>query len=167
MIHLKIIITVLLVILNSGCGGSESENVNVVTTEVEGRWVNPCSAVNQSNPNTIYDVFIITFTGNNFSFDIKNYSEASCTTPHKEIPNPTASGVFTIGNSLMTTEGLQAKELDFHVSKSNGASFTADNFSIFYIAENILYFGVGNGGSVGSTPELRTSTLNFNRGYNQ
>lgn len=159
----KIALTILSILVVTSCG-SDGTSGNGTATVLEGIWVKQCNAVNQADPNTYYDIITLTFIENNFDSSILNYTDPDCTIPDTQIPNPTASGTFVIGNTITTTGGLQAKEIDSYVDQSSGAIF-ADGFVIFNIDGNTLYFGDTTGDNDGSTPELRPDTLNFDRSY--
>ena len=146
-----------------GCGTSDTNGKGTMTV-LEGTWVKQCNALNQADPNTYYDVITLTFVGNNFESNILNYTDPGCTIPDTLIPNPSASGTFTVGDTVITTGGLNAIEIDSHNEHTSGATFN-DQFIIFYIDGNTLYFGNANGVNDGSTPEMRPNTLNFDRSF--
>ena len=181
-LFLKLTAALLLSIVLAACGdGGESDPAPVGATggttggttgggsgvtALEGTWKKTCGigeGEDPANPNAFYDAVTLTFIGNNFDSDIKNYSDTGCSMPIPVAPNPTAKGTFTVGNSLTTTGGLQASEIDTHITEFNGAPFDIDDFDIFHIDVNTLYFGDISGAKDGTSSALRPGTLDFNR----
>ena len=168
---------VLLAVGMAACGGSGGVDAPASgggtgggsgATALEGTWVKACGigkGEDPTDPKAFYDVVTLKFTGSNFESDIKNYSDSGCTVPIPNVPNPTAKGSFVLGNVTMTTGGLQATEIDSHITEFNGAPFDIDDFDIFRIDGVNLYFGDISGINDGTAPALRPNTLDFNRVY--
>ncbi len=170
----RLLFLVLLALMTSACGGgsSGSNSTNPVSplsttpTILEGTWLKSCGVVDAADPSSFYDIVTATFSGNSFSSSIQNFTDANCTVPFALAPNPTASGVFSLsGVAVTTTSGVQAFEFDSSITQSNGAPFDNDDFDIFYLNGNTLYFGIIDGVLDASTPSLRPDTLDFNRGF--
>ncbi|TCS38749.1 hypothetical protein [Reinekea marinisedimentorum] len=161
-------------VLISGCGSeggstvdeavpSTVENNTPSTTELEGSWLKSCSAVDQEDPETLYDIVALEFTGSTFSSSIQNYTDSSCLTSFDYAPNPTSSGYFSLGSDVTTSGGLQATEIDTHIEIYNGAEFDIDEYTIYYIDGTALYVGDDSGINDASSAELRPNALNFER----
>ncbi|RMD81389.1 MAG: hypothetical protein D6820_05200 [Lentisphaerae bacterium] len=150
--------------------GSTGAGTHQSATILEGSWTKPCGigeGENSSDPNAFYDVVTLTFSGNEFYSDIKNYSDAECTTPYPVAPNPTSSGTFTLGDTVTTTSGVQATAIDTHITRFNGAEFDIHDYNIVRLSENMLYLGDESGINDGETAERRPDTLDFERVFYQ
>ena len=104
----KMMFSISLIALISGCGGSDDGNNNSLvpdneliisedetnTTELEGTWLKSCSAVDENDPDTLYDIVEATFNNNKFNSSIYNYIDSHCTTALSFSPNPTANGTL-------------------------------------------------------------------------
>ncbi|WP_417597694.1 hypothetical protein [Oceanospirillum sp.] len=151
---------------DTGSGGdTDSGSGDDTSTVLEGVWVKSCGAVDPSDPETLYDIVTATFSGSNFTSNIKNYLDASCSIPMSEAPNPIAEGVFSIGAEVTTSSGVVAQELDSHVTRYSGADFDTYTYTIFTIEGNLLYMGDDNGFNDGTTSALRPTAMNYNRPF--
>ncbi len=144
---------------------SSSSSVSTQSTELEGVWKKFCGAADVSDPDTHYDIVTATFLGDTFSSNIENYTDPSCSIPLSFAPNPTASGTFSIGDSVTLIDATEAKELDSHVDTYNGAEFEIDEYGLYRIEGGIVYFEDDSGVKDASTPELRPDALNYNRPF--
>ncbi len=170
--RIKFSLLMLSLFIITACGGGGSNTpantVNIVSTPtvLEGSWKKSCSVSDPLDPGTTYDIITLSFTGNSFTSDIKNYSDSLCTTPFSYAPNPTASGYIEIGNQVTTTGGLNATELDSHITTFNGAPFIEDDYTIFIIQNNVLLMADDYDDILdGSTAQLRPDTINTNRQF--
>lgn len=109
---------------------------------LEGSWLRSCHLADASDPESHYDIIMLRFTGNSFSSDIKNYSDASCKTPFKYAPNPTASGTFSLGKSLVNSNEVTVTEIDTLIKQFNGSPFEITQYEVFLVQDNKLYFSV-------------------------
>lgn len=154
-------------IINGDNGGETGENVSEEAgnssessgevSVLEGNWLKSCGPVDDTH----YDIVSIHFQNNQFMSNIENYEDATCTVPLSFSPNPTADGTFTLGNMFVTSGGLEATEIESNITQFNGAPFIIDEYDIFYIDGDNLYFGDVSGVNDASTPELRPNTLDF------
>ncbi len=158
----------------SGCGGGSSDGVisrgdsdTGLVTELEGKWVKSCGAVDQADSETLYDIVELTFINNKLSSNIRNFIDSDCFMPYSDSPNPKANADFRIGDKIITLNGPEATEIDSHIEKSEGAPFIANEFDVYHINNDRLYFGDTNGENDGSTAALRPVSLNYNRIYMQ
>lgn len=170
---------ILMIALTYGCGGSSSNEEDTdsntdasgnpgagnQSTELEGSWRKSCSASDETDPDTFYDIVTLTFAGNGFGSSIENFVDANCSNPLPAAANPTASGTFTMGNSVSLSDGNSATQLDTHIDTYNGAPFVIDDYSIFLIDNNILYLGADDDIFDGSSTMLRSQTLDYNRQF--
>jgi len=158
----KTLLPVIVISLNlAGCGGGSDSGSTSTPSSLEGRWVKSCSPgefEDITNPG-LYDVISLTFRGNTFYSDIKNYTDSGCNTPLASSPNPTASGTFSIGASVLTFSGPVANEIDTTITQQNGAPFIVNEYDIFYIEGNNLFFGDTSGPNDASSPALRPDDL--------
>jgi hypothetical protein len=166
---------VLIFLVTQGCGGSSSNDSQAPSsqnqgsgnqsTELEGSWLKSCGVADPTDPSSHYDIVTISFSGNSFNSDIKNYTDAGCSTPLAFSPNPTASGTFIVGNSVALAAGGSATQIDTHINTYNGAPFDIDTYGIFRIDTDTLYMEDDTGALDGSSPALRPDSLDFNRPF--
>jgi hypothetical protein len=181
----KLFISILSLFIITACGGgggsSPSASTNTDSTQtvtdstptvtdstptvLEGSWKKSCGAVDPADPDSLYDEVTLTFAGNGFTSDIKNFTNSLCTTPLPMYPNPKAAGNFVIGNQITTTGGLNATELDSHITSFNGAPFDENDYTIFVIENDILLLGDDDDFLDGSTAQLRSDTIDTNRQF--
>lgn len=180
----KVLVCTLVSALMTGCGGggsgSDPENTNPNTasgsespeetkgggaitptnqaTVLEGTWRKQCGPVEGEEH---YDIVTVTFTRSEFTGSIENYTNPGCTTPLQMAPNPTSSGILTVGEDLLLSTGLTATELDTHITQFNGAPFEIDDYTIFYIDNDTLYLGEGEADS----PQQRPTSLDYDRPF--
>jgi hypothetical protein len=173
----KMMFSISLIALISGCGGSDDGNNNSLvpdneliisedetnTTELEGTWLKSCSAVDENDPDTLYDIVEATFNNNKFNSSIYNYIDSHCTTALSFSPNPTSSGVFSLGGQIITSGGVESTIIDTHIDTFDGAPFIIDEFSIYYLDNNTLYFGNDNNANDGLSEATRPDTINYDR----
>lgn len=174
----NIILPVVLALLLSACesgsssGSSETDAPPLTAigagtgeaTALEGTWFKECS-LDSSEEDGFYETIELKFSGNTIASDIKIYEDADCTVPFDFAPNPTASGVFLVGESVVTTDGVQATEFDTHITVYDGAEFDIYEYDIFYIQGGELYFGELSGELDASSPSARPDTLDFERTF--
>jgi len=148
-------------------GSVVHENKGNVSSDLDGTWLKSCGAVDQHDPETLYDIIELNFSGNEFSSSILNFTDPQCLASLSFSPNPTASGVFIVGGSVMTDDGEAGTEIDTHIDMFNGAPFDIDDFGVYLIDGDNLYFGDvdGEGEDDGSAPDLRPSSLDYNRAF--
>ena len=167
-----------LIALISGCGGSDdgnnnspvadnelivSEDETSTTTELEGTWLKSCSAVDQNDPDTLYDIVEVKFNNNKVNSSIFNFTDSHCTTSLSFSPNPTSSGVFSLGEQIITSGGVESIIIDTHIDTFDGAPFIIDEFSIYYLDNNTLYLGDTTGVKDGLTTANRPDSIDYNR----
>ena len=151
--------------LSSVVSSESSSSTPAQAAELEGVWKKFCGAADLSDPDTHYDIITVTFSGNTLFSSIENYEDASCSVALSFAPNPTASGTFSIGNSVTLIDATQAMELDSHINTYNGAEFKIDEYGLYRIEGDVVYFEDDTEVKDGSTPELRPNTLNYNRPF--
>jgi hypothetical protein len=169
---------VVFALIASACGGGNAADTNPgvnnspdkpntgAVTVFEGEWYKPCGLADDNGPFAVYDVVTLTFVGNTFHSDIRNYTDSNCTTVFSQSANPTASGTFTLSNVVITTTGgLQATEFTSRITATTGGPFENDDYDIYYISVDTLYFGNTKGVKNGTSLALRPDTLDFNRSF--
>lgn len=80
-------------------GSVVHENKGNVSSDLDGTWLKSCGAVDQHDPETLYDIIELSFSGNEFSSSILNFTDPQCLASLSFSPNPTASGVFIVGGA--------------------------------------------------------------------
>ncbi|MGH1487218.1 MAG: hypothetical protein ACRBCI_13475 [Cellvibrionaceae bacterium] len=145
---------------NSGNGnnGGASSGGNT-TTELEGEWLKICGPIDPAFPADGYDIVRLTFMGDQIFTDIENYTDAACSVAFPQSPNPTATSTFTLGEVVMTSNGIDATEIDIQITEFNGAPFDEFEYDIYAIEDDNLYGGT----VIGLSPEERPDTLDFIR----
>lgn len=163
-----------LAVVVSGCGGESSDSMvstketdNGLVTELEGQWLKSCGSVDQNDNETLYDIVELTFTNNKISSSIRNFTDSNCSQPYQDSPNPKSSSYFQTGDKVIVPGGLESTEIDSQINRSEGAPFIANEFDIYYISDNVLYFGDSNGVNDGSIAARRPVELNYNRRYDR
>lgn len=146
---------------------NEEEKIELGETVLDGVWVKECGPVEETEGDPLYDVVTLTFEGNDFKSDIKNFMDASCMTPLAVSPNPTSSGDLSIGDEIVAESGLLVHELDTHITEYNGAEFDLYDYTIFRIEADKLYLGKNTGVNDGESAETRHQALNFERIYHK
>jgi len=121
---MKSITVILLCLLIISCSDGGSSKA----TELDGRW-----SVCYEPDGKLYMKRTVKFNGNVAVIQSVRYVESSCETVQSVESD--IDFKFTIGESVTTVGGLEAKELDF-VSSENGTFYT-----IYYINNDVLYFG--------------------------
>ena len=157
-----------------GCGSSNSNSEKSKT--LEGKWIKACSLDNKSNVNDSdrYSIITITYSKETTSVyrETKTYQDKSCSAPIPvynppndldswENPIATASGQFFIYEDITTTGGLQATQIFTAFSNITGKNIALDDYNIFYINANTLFFSDKTGVSSGVFP----NTLDLTREY--
>lgn len=142
----------------SGIGSDDGSN-----TVLEGVWTKPCGVVDPSDPDSLFDTVALTFSGNSFTSNIKNYLDPGCSIPMSEAPNPIAEGVFSIGEEVTTSGGVVAQKLDSHITRYSGADFEDHDYTIFIIKNNALYLGDDSGFNDATALGLRPIFIDYNR----
>lgn len=178
----RILVCTLVSALMVGCGGGgngsnlesvnedagspgEGEDNGPVTpgdqiTALEGTWKKQCGRVDGE---LHYDIVTVTFTRGTYTTSIENFIDSGCLTPLPEAPNPVASGNFSLGEDVLLSDGVTATELNTQVTRFNGADFEINEYDIVYIKNNVLYTSIESG----SSPELRPTSLNYNRPFDR
>ncbi len=128
---------------------------------LEGSWMRSCHLADASDPESHYDIITLQFYSDNFSSDIKNYSDASCKIPFKYAPNPTASGTFTLGNSFINSKENTVTEIDTLITQFNGSPFEIIQYEVFLIQDNKLYFSIEAADDVLPNADSRISEIDF------
>lgn len=145
----NIIWACLSVLLITSCSSDDS------TTELEGSWIEPCEIItNNTSWNTV-----LTFSGNTFVRIGTDFSDTTCSIPIPDSSRVTYSGTFVVGNSLTTSSGLPAREID---------SFSPNEdpeYDIYHISSGKLYFGDYTAVKDGSSPANRPVDLDFSWYY--
>ncbi|VAW89541.1 hypothetical protein MNBD_GAMMA18-484 [hydrothermal vent metagenome] len=130
---MKLFAALLTTLLITGCGGDGDGDGDGTVTELEGAWIETCHGLT-----TGYEIESATFAGNTFTISQKKYSDSACT-----VVNGTnsATGTFTIENSITASSGLSAKEIDVTILVINGSDASITFYDIFRIDGDKLYFG--------------------------
>jgi len=163
---ISIILIILTFMLLACGGGNNNNNINETKTVLEGTWVAPCKALNETDPNTLYDKHTNIFSKNRFKAIYTIFTDSGCTIISKS--NPTIiSGTFSIGKEVITTGGLKANEIDSHSELINDKPNDNYNYTIFNINQNRLYLGKTINEKDASTSTLRHDTLDLTNFHEQ
>ncbi len=138
----------------NGNGGNGGGNGGTVT-ELEGTWSTTCLYDDYWGT---YDTGSITFSGNTFSSFGVEYSDSACTVVDESY---SSSGTFAIGNSMITSSGVSANEVDVTLLTMDGNNFTYTYYDIFRIDSDRLYFGDTDGEYDGNSVAKRPIDLDF------
>ncbi len=117
---------------------------NGTATELEGSWVDVCVEiypayeVNGTITPGSYESGITTFSGNTFTYSGADYSDSECTIVEETYIN---TGTFIIGDSMTTSSGLSAKNIDIAIVTMDGRNVSYKFYDIFKIDGDRLYFG--------------------------
>ncbi len=155
--YIIVITSLVIVMLISGCGSDDDTNVSMTITELEGKWSQQCIDLmvgTSLKPS-------VTFSGSTYTALDINYSDSQCITANF---TGTASGTFEIGNTITTSSGLSAKNIDFHQLKENGLDVNRNIFSIFQKDNETLYLGDNNSAD-GKTSANRHIVLDFQNSF--
>jgi hypothetical protein len=103
---------------------------------------------------TEYVAMYNTFTNNSCSGEPTTSSEVT-------------SGTYTLGDTVVTSGGFSATEIDFHVTSAYGAALPPAQqytlYDIYYVDNDVLYYGDVRAESAAERPE----TINFDDAYIQ
>ena len=86
----------------------------------------------------MYETTRVTFSGNSFDTSGTDYLDSGCTTVDDTYAT---TGTFVIGQSLTTSSGLSAKEIDLTIQTIDGESFAFVFYDIYRIDGNKLFTG--------------------------
>jgi len=135
-----------------------TDNNNSSSNTLDGTWLKACGPM--INPEDGYDIVTITISANQYSNNIENYTDGTCSTPFSPAPNVSASGTFTYGTEFTSTDGVTATQVDIFITSSSDPDlFDVRNYDIFYQDNNNLYFG----SEIAETPAERPTAINFDR----
>ena len=147
---MKHTISICIIFVISLLSGCSEENIDA--TELEGSWASSCrdgelNTINFFNNPTGSSKFIYQFEGNKVTEKVAMYSDKNCVQATKTVnfddenfivfPGTEFYRTFTIGNTITTSDDVNAVEIDFY----------ADNniyLNIYTINKetNTLYFGI-------------------------
>jgi hypothetical protein len=104
------------------------------------------------------------FTDTEYVAMYNTFTNDSCSgTPYTT--SEIASGTYTLGNTVVTSGGFSATEIDFHVTSAFGAPLPAAEqyslYDIYYIDNDVLYYGDVRAESAAERP----NTINFDDAY--
>ena len=135
-------------LLVTSCGSDDSN-----TTELEGIWVGPCdSFLDGTSENAI-----LTISGNTYTYTGKGYSDSTCSL--SDGSSVSDSGTFIIGNSLTTSSGLPAREIDLFSPNED------PEYDIYNISNAKLYLGDFTAEKNGTSAANRPVDLDFSWYY--
>ncbi|MBT2971693.1 MAG: hypothetical protein KME56_17435 [Candidatus Thiodiazotropha sp. (ex Ctena orbiculata)] len=153
-----------------GGGGGSSDNPPVTsdasdnndsgqTSELSGRTWQLCNQFTATST-----LFTQEFTETGFASIYNTYQNNSCSgTPFTS--DEIVSGTYTLGGTVTTTGGVDATEIDYHVTSAVGSSLPAANqyslYDIYYIDNDTLYFSDESSTDAQSRPD----TIDFSDAY--
>ena len=126
---------------------------------VVGTWKDSCL---DNNGDGIYIMETSQFGTTTITITHMEYSDSSCVNMNS---TQVLSGVYSLGNSLTTTSGLNALEIDITITQVDGVALPSSVtlYSIAYKDGNNLYNGdiYATPGLDGTTPATRPNTLDL------
>jgi hypothetical protein len=182
----KLITVFALSMLLTACGGGGGGNDNTDATDSNSNADNTNSnseTVNNNDSNPTQSAVLVgntwnlcnQFTGSSTQFPqvfteteyfamYNTFTNNSCSgSPYTA--SEITSGTYTLGNTVVTSGGFSATEIDFHVTSAFGAPLPpADQYTlydIYYVDNDTLYYGDVRAESAAERPE----TINFDDAY--
>ena len=137
---MKYISLIIFAFLLFGCDKSENNDDNNSKTILEGTWEKPCGIYEPEGQDAFYEIVTVTFTKTTFTSLAQAFTDANCSNARAISSTAEVIGEYTIGDSVTTITGLQATIIDSHISQFNGEAFESNDYSIFYINENVVCF---------------------------
>jgi hypothetical protein len=151
-INVYFIVSLLLIAMQVACGdetSSPTANNNTGSVELEGTWESTCFADGDN-----YKVTTIIFTAIEMDLSGRVYGDSSCNGPFAQESG--ASGIYSIGDEIMTTNGVTAYEIDVTVMIANNEAIYMD---IVQVEGDLMY--VSGEGNV----TVRPQTLDFDKAF--
>ncbi|MEE9319068.1 MAG: hypothetical protein V3U76_01360 [Granulosicoccus sp.] len=111
---------------------------------LQGSWLTPCAESSISK---------LVFAGDVVAGNVADFNDAECVIL---LENTAFEGTYVLGDSVTTSSGMQATEIDI-TDKVSGAT----TMSIVFIQDDMLYLGDADLVAEVARPD----TLNFNRGF--
>jgi hypothetical protein len=163
----KMILGVMLIILSiSGCldDGNKDSGDEAKKTELKGTWSltdNGLTCISNDSTQIVKSYYKtnMIFSGNDIKLIKYFYKTESCGNTYK---TEKTIGVFKIGDSATSSEGLSFKTIDFIFEKEGS---TIKSYTIYRIDGSKLYLGKQTNAKNGNTPESRPQALNQNNYY--
>jgi len=91
-------------------GSSSSDNpANIDSLELDGTWASNC----YQDDNNEYTIDEFSFSGNTFTASYRSYNDSSCS--GDLISSESGSGTFSVGDTITTSLGVEAVEIDFRI----------------------------------------------------
>jgi hypothetical protein len=145
---------------NTQTGNSDDTNTAQSSALVGSTW-NLCNQFTGSSTQ-----FPQVFTETEYVAMYNTFTNDSCAgTPYTS--SEITSGTYTLGNTVVTSGGFSATEIDFHVTSAFGAPLPAADqytlYDIYYVDNDVLYYGDVRAESAAQRP----NTINFDDAYIQ
>jgi hypothetical protein len=107
----RFLITIIIVafVFVACASSSDDDDDNAGVTDLEGTWVSSC-VPNDSENDQESSIRNYVFSGSTFALFETWYNDATCTAVRDGYPQ-SFEGTFTIGESVTTTDGIEAKQL--------------------------------------------------------
>jgi hypothetical protein len=141
-------------VTNDDSNESEASLVAGFTWKLCNQFSGSSTQFPQVFTDTDYVAIYNTFTNDNCSGEPLTSSEVS-------------AGTYTLGNTVVTSGGFTATEIDFHVTSVVGSSLPTANqytlYDIVYVENDLLYYGDIRSDSA----DTRPNTINFEDAYTQ
>jgi len=126
-----------------------------------GNWRSDCvlTGNNDTGAISIYTRETISLDSGSMSLEFGDYIEASCSVVAASRPGGIIHGNYSLGNTLSTSDGLDAIEFDYTLTDLDGKELSVDN--ILYLDGDIIYTGTG----IGTANDSRPDSLRLNFPY--
>lgn len=137
----------------------------LTSADLAGTWSTGCVLDDTGDPADGYEIDTISFTGEEFTVSAASYSDAGCTAAVADDDDVDLGGTYTLGDAVLTTEGMEATEIDFsaELPAVTGAEPAAVTFrDLVHVDGDILYLGEGDFDDVDdATSEPRPDSLDL------
>ncbi|GAA3970006.1 hypothetical protein [Allohahella marinimesophila] len=133
------------------------EDNSAVAQALIGQWKGQCTE-NSTRRGAAYYAGAYNFTESGVEYLTYAYDNADCVGEPTAI-RTTVNGLYTLGSTVTTTEGMQATEIGFEFSELNGQPYSFERTDILAVGGGSLYLGgkLENGS--------RTNSLNLDRPF--
>lgn len=137
---------------------SELVSLDLVPLDLVGKWQRACSG----NADSGYQIETLEFSETILSYMSQRFVDDTCQTENVDNPGSSSSGGILVGDLVITTSGVEARELDNWNDTFNSEPLDpiVISYNIYYIQDDVLYL------SGGATEESeRPNTLDFENGW--
>lgn len=139
----------------------------LAATELAGTWSTGCTLEDSGEPNDGYEMDTLSFTADGFEVSSASFSDAGCSTRVADEDDIDLTGTYTLGSAVLTTQGLEATEIDFTAvppAAIDDASRTL--LDLVHIDGGTLYLGEGDFDDItDADTDPRPGTLDLDDAY--